>query len=773
MNWEKLLSGVLVFAMLVVMFSSYNVGSARLSMSSVPYNLGNKTWGDGYNEKILYGAVINNMLVLVGSGHNRSDGLVLAYDLNFTLKWYKYVDFGGNPEVLQGICADDDGNFVAVGWSNNGNDNDLTIVKMDMKGDILWLKTFDSGSNDVGLKVIYDDNDSTYVITGNSGEDTYLWKYSKDGTLVWDKDIASSDYNWDRGSTILKDGDHYIIGGYGDHPFQKDVFIIITDKDGNVQDVIPFGNASYDDRVNSLIATSNYFYAAVSEDGGNHGMSVYKFTRDGTELWNRSFMMGDAMSFWMIEESNNLLIGGSFVNQSVSHVILGELDSSGKSIWWYNDSSMNGDTILNILPEYTYSFYLVGYHQNTEDNTTDTLYVKYAWDVTPPTLNINSPSDNSFFNKTSVLVEWSGSDNYGIDHYAISDGGSAWTNVGLSNTYLFNNLSEGSHVLYVKAVDTSGNYNIEGVNVTVDVTKPTLTITYPVSGGYYNSTDILVEWSGSDNIGITHYEISLDGGSWTDAGLVDNYILNGLSPGPHTIFVKAVDASGNYNIGRVNITIDTTKPILKITSPVSDIYYNSTKLLVEWNTSDENGIKNSMLKVDNGSWIDVGKGNSYLLTISDGKHTLQIKSEDLAGNTIIKSINFTVDSTPPMVDMFKATQKGNSVKVDWDAVDNVTGVAYYMVKVDSGKWERIDNREMILNNLAPGKHTIHLRAYDLAGNYVEKSYTINVESEFIIPWLWIIVGIIGAVIAAGVVLFLMKRKKENEEEEIEGDESET
>lgn len=92
-------------------------------------------------------------------------------------------------------------------------------------------------------------------------------------------------------------------------------------------------------------------------------------------------------------------------------------------------------------------------------------------DFVPPTLWIISPSVGYKVESSKLTVTWIGSDaDSGIDHYEVKLDEGAWINVGNNTSYNFTELDDGSHTVYVKAVDKAGNSVEHSVDFTVDTT---------------------------------------------------------------------------------------------------------------------------------------------------------------------------------------------------------------------------------------------------------------------------------------------------------------
>jgi hypothetical protein len=112
------------------------------------------------------------------------------------------------------------------------------------------------------------------------------------------------------------------------------------------------------------------------------------------------------------------------------------------------------------------------------------------------------------------------------------------------------------------SVDKAGNEETPHkvlTGIKLDKTSPTVLIASPSPGYEIGSSAVTVTWTGSDEIsGIDHYEIRLDGGSWTSVGTSMTDTLAGLGDGSHTIDIRAVDKAGNTEQGTVNFTVNTS-----------------------------------------------------------------------------------------------------------------------------------------------------------------------------------------------------------------------
>lgn len=140
-------------------------------------------------------------------------------------------------------------------------------------------------------------------------------------------------------------------------------------------------------------------------------------------------------------------------------------------------------------------------------------------------------------------------------------------------------------------------------------------------------------------------------------------------------------------------------------------------------------------------------------SLPDGAYYLKIVASDGPSNppavalkTERESERFEVDNTPPVIDHLEsapATTRGGSgagsVLVKFTARDSASSIERAQYSVDGGDWILVapigsvsdspaENYEFTLNNVAPGEHTIAVRAYDRFENVGSARTTLNVAA---------------------------------------------
>jgi hypothetical protein len=277
-------------------------------------------------------------------------------------------------------------------------------------------------------------------------------------------------------------------------------------------------------------------------------------------------------------------------------------------------------------------------------------------DTTPPVLTGTVTVSN--LTSTSYSLAWpAGTDDVAVAGYEVSvDGGSNWSSVGNTLSANVSSRTPGStDQVRVRARDAAGNASSPSLSVAVtlpggaDVTAPVMSGSIAVSA--LTTTSYALSWTaGTDNVGITSYEVSVDGGgSWTSVGLTLSANVASRTPGStDQVRVRAKDAAGNpSNALSTSVTLqssgptgDTTLPTL--TGSISVTALTSTSYTLSWPAgADNTGVTGYERSLDGGStWASVG--NALTVDISgrtpQTTDQVRVRAKDAAGNV----------STPPL-----------------------------------------------------------------------------------------------------------------------------
>ncbi len=305
-------------------------------------------------------------------------------------------------------------------------------------------------------------------------------------------------------------------------------------------------------------------------------------------------------------------------------------------------------------------------------------------------------------------------------------GESEYINLDGNDTFFMNyEVTEGDrYYYYITAITDIGESNRSTrVSAVPDSIAPTVVIK---TGNdlYTNDEWFRIFWAGNDNVGITTYEVSLDGKDPLDIGKVSEYTFGGLNEGEHYFVVTAYDEGLNSGTDSITFHVDLTDPWIIITGPSIEpgATVNITSFDLTWIGGDyHSGISFFQARAFGGDWTSLGMEMEYHVEcVNDEWHIPTVRAVDLAGNTAEASLAFYVDLVPPEVEFIELERYyfgTTELYLNWTYRDAHAGLDTLEIRVDNGDWEDIgltDN--MTLTNLSEGEHTAYIRAWDLAGN---------------------------------------------------------
>ena len=375
------------------------------------------------------------------------------------------------------------------------------------------------------------------------------------------------------------------------------------------------------------------------------------------------------------------------------------------------------------------------------------LVLRGERDTVLPTLSISSPPDGYATNASSITIK--GITEAGTT-VTINDAQVPVTGTNFSLTV---QLAEGNNVFTVVAKDPAGNPNVIALRIVRDSTPPRLKISNPPDGAIVNETLIQVKGS-SDSDALV--KVNGAGVSFVGGNFVAEVRLT--KEGDNIITVDAYDALKNHVQVVLHVTLDTTAPELKITSPADNALTSANQVQLKGRTEP-----GANVTVD-GDQVDVDVNGGFSVTeplTTDGAFTFDVIATDVAGNSAEETLTVVRDT---MVH-YNITSPQNGLKTKLKTV-MVTGdvEAGSTVEVNGAAVTvRMDgsfNTEIFLTD---GPNTIAVTVKDKVGNTETKELTVTKVKESaapkaVIPGFELV--LVAAALGAVALAKLARRKRD-------------
>jgi parallel beta-helix repeat protein len=276
---------------------------------------------------------------------------------------------------------------------------------------------------------------------------------------------------------------------------------------------------------------------------------------------------------------------------------------------------------------------------------------------------------------------------------------------------------DGTYRIDIFAEDKAGNINTSYYNFTI-ATLPEIILNFPANNSLIEAGTILIFLIFDANLDPNGVKYSLNGGP--DIPLLDPYDIStfGWADANYIVEVHAIDDAGNTNTAWFNFTVDSSPPIILLVSPGNNTVITPGTMLDFTVTDDHlttvNVSIDGVLTDPFISPYNINTTNASLWT--ENLHTVKITAEDDLGHITTRTYYFTIDFTPPVINL---TSPGNNsliaagTPLDFDIIDD--NLNYTTVSI---------NGSVPLSLLSPwdidtsgwdGNFTIEVVAVDLAG----------------------------------------------------------
>jgi hypothetical protein len=286
----------------------------------------------------------------------------------------------------------------------------------------------------------------------------------------------------------------------------------------------------------------------------------------------------------------------------------------------------------------------------------------------------------------------------------------------------YSGLADGSHRFAVKATDAAGNTGAADQRTwTVDTQAPDTAIN---TGPQGTATSTSATFTFSSTESGSTFDCKLDGAAFGPCASPTTY--SGLSDGPHSVAVRAIDAAGNVDAtpDTRNWTVntaasDTTPPTATLTAP-PDARTVGGRVTLSADAADDVAVDHvdflvngSVVATDGTAPHSVGWDST---TVPDGAITITARAVDTSANaTTSTGRTATVDNAAPDTTIDSGPQGAvASRSAGFGFSTNETG-STFECSLDGSAYQSCTSPQQY-SGIADGSHTFRVRATDAAGN---------------------------------------------------------
>ncbi|OGV73160.1 MAG: hypothetical protein A3K18_01655, partial [Lentisphaerae bacterium RIFOXYA12_64_32] len=401
-------------------------------------------------------------------------------------------------------------------------------------------------------------------------------------------------------------------------------------------------------------------------------------------------------------------------------------------------------------------------------------------DVTAPVLTITTPL-SSPTNATAIPVTLRFSEpvlGFDSTDLTVSNAtASGFTAVGATYAVNLAPLADGTVTLTVAtaaARDAAGNPNPGPVTFQIvsQRTAPSIAITSPANNAAANGNAVI---RFSVPVNVVDTKVAINGGAQVPAvsgttriadvpGFLSRPVAEGAS---FTLTLYATDGASNTSTSTINLTKDTTRPEVTVTTTVPNPTNRDTLPVTVTFTEPVVGFDASDLTLTNGTVAAFfGSGSIYTATIrpvADGTVLVSVTTDKAAdaagnGNTAAIPLAMTSDRTPPLVAITQPPD-GAAVNGAKLLVFGIGDGANPDASIDGNIWQAATSNTTTMANLIGFNalpegtvFTLQVRAMDAAGNTGKAG--VNLRKATIGPLVVISSTLTGPTSAAEVPLVI-------------------
>ncbi len=323
---------------------------------------------------------------------------IQVFSQNVSQQWVsRFNGTANSTDYSYALTLDPSSNVIVTGYSTNTNTSkDMTTVKYDNSGNLIWSRTFDGPNHggDYSFAIASDMNGNIYVTGrcdgGATNADITTLAYSSSGVPLWNAVYDGPAHAFDEARCIAVDnsGNVYVSGSSMSVSNSQDIVLIKYNSAGVQQWVQTYngpGNG-YDVTTAMQVDGSSNIYLTGGSIGATSGYDyvTIKYSSDGVPLWVNTYNGpangGDVAYDLKLDGSGNVYVTGQSDGGStgVDYATI-KYSPAGVQQWVqrYNSSYNGGDFANAMAVTSAGDVYVTGSTSSVIANDSNYATVKY------------------------------------------------------------------------------------------------------------------------------------------------------------------------------------------------------------------------------------------------------------------------------------------------------------------------------------------------------------------------------------------------------------
>ena len=356
-------------------------------------NSGNfeKTYGGVQDDYANSGLIKNESLFIFGTtkslGEINGDHYLIKLDLKGNVLFEKTYGGVAEEEGVK-ILSTSDGNFILIGTttSTGAGLKDIHVIKINSQGNIIWEKTYGGALDDKPNDIIETSN-AEFCITGISesfgggGRDIYLIWIDNNGNLIRQNIYGEADTDGGTELIEIENQEIMIFGftrNYG--AVSRDFYMLKLNSVGDSLWSQRYGGVDYEESQAFSRTSEGGFLlnGHSSSTDPNHNMFAVKLDINGNIIWDKNFggLAHDGGEALLINSTGNYIFIGRTMSFGAGKrdVYMVTTNSHGNIISQKQFGGGENDQANEII-EHGAFYYLIGQSNSFNNNGNDDIYI--------------------------------------------------------------------------------------------------------------------------------------------------------------------------------------------------------------------------------------------------------------------------------------------------------------------------------------------------------------------------------------------------------------